>query len=143
MKVGVIIGRFQCHKLTDGHKELINYVISKSDKVLIFIGVSPLKPDIKNPLPFEMRKQMISEYTILTQDDDYDAWYNSSNDVEIRIIPIIDVFDVPKWSKILDEEIEKRTEISDEVLAVSINENKSLAAGGNEIALGLSLKRAN
>ena len=100
MKVGVIIGRFQCHKLTDGHKELINYVISKSDKVLIFIGVSPLKPDIKNPLPFEMRKQMISEYTILTQDDDYDAWYNSSNDVEIRIIPIIDVFDVPKWSKI-------------------------------------------
>ncbi len=34
-------------------------------------------------------------------------------------------------------------EISDEVLAVSINENKSLPAGGNEIALGLSLKRAN
>ena len=34
-------------------------------------------------------------------------------------------------------------EISDEVLAVSIIENKSLPAGSNEIALGLSLKRAN
>jgi isoleucyl-tRNA synthetase len=34
-------------------------------------------------------------------------------------------------------------EISDEVLAVSMSENKELAQGNNEIALGLALKRAN
>jgi len=34
-------------------------------------------------------------------------------------------------------------EISDEVLAVSMSENKALAQGNNEIALGLALKRAN
>jgi isoleucyl-tRNA synthetase len=34
-------------------------------------------------------------------------------------------------------------EISDEVLAVSMSENKALPQGGNEIAVGLALKRAN
>jgi isoleucyl-tRNA synthetase len=34
-------------------------------------------------------------------------------------------------------------EISDEVLAVSMSENKALPQGSNEIAVGLALKRAN
>ncbi len=106
MKTGVIIGRFQCHKLTDGHKELINYVISKSDKVLIFIGVSPLKPDIKNPLPFEMRKSMVSGFVP----------YRMLEQELIRIIPIVDVFNIPRWSRILDYKIYQEITIDDEVI---------------------------
>ena len=47
MKTGIIVGRFQSPRLTHGHKDLIRKVISQCDKLIIFVGVYPLKPNFK------------------------------------------------------------------------------------------------
>ena len=58
---GVIVARFQTHKLHEAHVDLIRTVCEKHDKVIIFLGLSPLKTTQNNPLDFESRKQMILE----------------------------------------------------------------------------------
>lgn len=57
--VGCVVGRFQTHELTEGHIELLKQVTSQHDKVIVLLGLSPLKVTIRNPLDFEARKQMI------------------------------------------------------------------------------------
>jgi bifunctional NMN adenylyltransferase/nudix hydrolase len=59
--VGVIIGRFQIHKLHSEHQKLIEHVTSRHDKVIIFLGVAPAASTRKNPLDFLSRKVMIEE----------------------------------------------------------------------------------
>lgn len=60
-EVGIIIGRFQVPKLHEAHIDLIQSVINKHPKVVIFLGLSPCKTTHNNPLDFEARKQMILE----------------------------------------------------------------------------------
>lgn len=86
--VGVIIGRFQIHELHKAHKALIEAVRSRHDKVIIFLGLSPLKVTDRNPLDFEARKQMILEQY-----------------PEINVLYIKDVNNDEIWSKRLDEMI--------------------------------------
>src|SRR5579859_5244904 len=57
--VGVIVGRFQVHELHDAHKTLINEVLERHDKVIVFLGLSPLMNTQENPLDFQARKQML------------------------------------------------------------------------------------
>lgn len=57
--VGVIVGRFQVDNLHEGHVDLIQKVIDSHSKVIIFLGLSPCKCTVNNPLDFEARKQMI------------------------------------------------------------------------------------
>lgn len=57
--VGVLVGRFQVHELHTGHRELLDHVCSLHDKVIIFLGLSPLDVSTNNPLDFEARKQML------------------------------------------------------------------------------------
>ena len=57
--VGVIVGRFQVPELHPGHIDLIQTVCDAHDKVVIFLGLSPLMVTRENPLDFESRKQMI------------------------------------------------------------------------------------
>lgn len=65
--VGVIIGRFQVHELHEAHLDLIRHVCEQHDKVLILLGVSPLRLSTHNPLDFEARKQMIlAEFPTIT-----------------------------------------------------------------------------
>jgi bifunctional NMN adenylyltransferase/nudix hydrolase len=59
--VGVIIGRFQVHELHDAHRDLIEYVCSKHEKVIVFLGISPLMNSATNPLDFQARQKMIQE----------------------------------------------------------------------------------
>ena len=109
MKIGVIVGRFQAQRLTDGHKALITQVKSENDKVIIFVGVYPRKPDFKNPLPFKMRKQMIGEFiTSLT------PWGETPKPFEI--IPFLDVFNLPLWNENLTKKIEQITSLNDSVM---------------------------
>lgn len=89
--VGVIVARFQTHELTPGHIDLIDSVKARHDRVIIFLGLSPLRNTIENPLDYRCRKAMISE-----------------------IYPDIDIFyidDVPGddslWSRNLDAQILK------------------------------------
>lgn len=55
---GVVIGRFQLPELHDGHKALINHVISQNDVTCVLVGVS-LEQSLKNILPYAAIAQMI------------------------------------------------------------------------------------
>jgi bifunctional NMN adenylyltransferase/nudix hydrolase len=90
--VGVIVGRFQVPELTEAHRTLIEMVISRHEKVIIFLGVSGITPvpsTKRNPLDFEMRKQMIE------------------NIFQTRVIVshVRDMKSDEEWSKQLDEKI--------------------------------------
>jgi bifunctional NMN adenylyltransferase/nudix hydrolase len=88
--IGVIIGRFQIHELHDSHEELINYVVERHKKVIIFLGVSPVLGTKRNPLDFPSRKRMIEE---------------AYGDVITAVIPIRDVNNDYVWSKNVDSKI--------------------------------------
>lgn len=59
--IGVIIARFQSPYLHEGHKDLINSVSNNHDKVIIVLGVSPVRGSRKNPLDFHTREKMIKK----------------------------------------------------------------------------------
>lgn len=86
--VGVIVGRFQVPELHKGHTELIESVCLKHQRVLIFLGISPLKSTFNNPLDFEARKQMLLEKF-----------------PDVNVLYIKDNFSDIEWSKKLDEQI--------------------------------------
>lgn len=88
-EVGVIVGRFQTHKLHESHIDLIQTVIDRHDKVLIFLGLSPIKATWNNPLDFESRRVMIAEkfskVTILyVKDQESDALWSKKLDTMIK-----------------------------------------------------------
>ena len=61
---GIIVGRFQVHKLTEAHFKLIQMVLERHAKVIIFLGISGISPvpsTKRNPLDFELRKQMLEK----------------------------------------------------------------------------------
>ena len=57
--VGVIIGRFQLPALHEAHTDLIRTVIQTHPRVLILLGISPVRGSITDPLDFQTRKQML------------------------------------------------------------------------------------
>jgi len=59
--IGVIIGRFQVHELHEAHREMVQEVIDRHSKVLLFLGVSPTLATKRNPLDFLSRKIMFEE----------------------------------------------------------------------------------
>lgn len=59
--VGVIVGRFQSPYLHEAHLELIDTVCEAHPKVIIFLGLSPLRGTQENPLDYQAREQMIRE----------------------------------------------------------------------------------
>lgn len=86
--VGILIGRFQVHELHEAHRDLIDTVLDKHDRVIIFIGLSPLKNTVNNPLDFNTRKRMIQETY-----PDIEVYYVKDNPSD------------EAWSKALDREI--------------------------------------
>lgn len=85
-QIGVIVGRFQVHKLHAAHKALIDGVQAKHKKVLIFLGVSPTTPSRRNPLDFKAREIMIR--------DSYP---------DVTVLPISDTKLDEVWSDDLDK----------------------------------------
>jgi bifunctional NMN adenylyltransferase/nudix hydrolase len=85
--VGVLVGRFQVPELHDAHRDLINTVLRKHDKVIIILGSSPLWATKTNPLDFQARRQMIRE---------------TFPDADIEVLYIKDVHNDDMWSKQLD-----------------------------------------
>lgn len=57
--IGVIIARFQTPFLHPGHRALIESVKSKHKRVIIVLGVSPVRGSKRNPLDFHTRERMI------------------------------------------------------------------------------------
>jgi bifunctional NMN adenylyltransferase/nudix hydrolase len=88
--IGVIIGRFQINRLHDAHRALIDSVLEKHSKVILFLGVAKSLGTRKNPLDFASRKVMI--------DEEY-------SDKLSVILPLMDMKDDLLWSKQVDEKI--------------------------------------
>jgi bifunctional NMN adenylyltransferase/nudix hydrolase len=85
MKTGVIIARFQTPYLHEGHRQLIAQVKQNHAKLIILLGVSPIKGSRKNPYDYYTREKMIKK--------DYP---------EIVVLPISDNPSDKIWSDNLD-----------------------------------------
>lgn len=83
---GVIIARFQTPSLHEGHLELIRQVKQKHNRLIIVLGVSPVKGSRKNPLDYYTRERMIKQLF-----------------PEVIILPLSDQADDKVWSQKLDE----------------------------------------
>ena len=89
---GVIIGRFQTPELHSEHIKLINYVLDKHEKVILFLGISPTLANKKHPMDFITRKYMIEEQFKFSQ---------------LTIMPLSDNKSDEIWSKQLDSKIKE------------------------------------
>jgi bifunctional NMN adenylyltransferase/nudix hydrolase len=87
-QIGVIVARFQVHKLHEGQVKLIDTVCSNHKKVIIFLGVPIVSNTKSNPLDFATRKAMIQEQY-----------------PNIIVLPHKDNRSDIKWSQNLDTEI--------------------------------------
>ena len=103
---GVLVGRFQVDELHVGHKFLVQSVVDKHEKVIIFLGLSPLKVTRNNPLDFNARKKMIEK--------DFP---------DVTILYIKDTNDDKLWSKSLDEQISDHVNPTGEVLLYGSRES--------------------
>lgn len=87
--VGVIIGRFQVPDLHEGHRGLIDWVVGRHKKVLMFICSTPgVLVTRKNPLDFHTRKMMMQECY-----------------PDAIILPLHDMPSDHDWSRVVDEKI--------------------------------------
>lgn len=87
-EIGVIVARFQVHKLHPSQRRLIDLVCENHKKVILFLGVSVIPNTERNPLDFATRKVMIQ--------NDYP---------NIVILPIQDCRSNKTWSFNLDNQI--------------------------------------
>jgi hypothetical protein len=86
--IGVIVCRMQVPYLTDSHHSVVNTVLNRHERIIMFLGTTNKPVDFKNPYPFEFRKQMIEK---------------EFPDVKhLTIIPLPDNEDNALWVKILD-----------------------------------------
>ena len=89
---GVIIGRFQTPDLHSEHIKLIQYVLDRHEKVILFLGVSPTLANKKHPMDFITRKYMIEEQFGVSK---------------LTIMPLSDNKSDEVWSKQLDSKIKE------------------------------------
>jgi len=87
-QVGVIMARFQAHKLHEGQIGVLDEVYGNHKKVIIFLGVTTIGTSRSNPLDFATRKAMVQQ--------------RYPNAV---ILPQLDNRSDEEWSKSLDEQI--------------------------------------
>ena len=88
--VGIIVARFQSPLLHEGHREIIDTVCKNHPRVIVFLGLSPLRCTVNNPYDYSIRKAMLEETY-----------------PEIEVLYIDDVNDDELWSKNLDRMIAK------------------------------------
>ncbi len=90
-EIGVIIGRFQIDQLHKGHLALIEYVLSKHKKVIIFLGVSSSgQPTKRYPMGFATREKMLKQFF-----------------PSVVVTPVKDMNDDTRWSEQLDYKIKE------------------------------------
>lgn len=82
----VIIARFQAPFLHDGHRHLIEQIKSKHHKVVVVLGISPVKGSRRNPYDFYTRERLLKK-----------AY------PELVILPLADHPSDAIWSSNLDE----------------------------------------
>lgn len=91
-KTAVIIGRFQVPELHYGHKEFLDYVLDRHQRMIIFLGVPMVHGTRRDPLDFQSRKLMVEEYIGNRMD-------------RVTILPLKDKGSDELWSEQIDEKI--------------------------------------
>lgn len=91
--VGVIIGRFQVPHLHEGHIGILSHVVSKHERVVVFVGVAHHLSK-RNPLPFPVVRQMVAE--LLTQ-------YDNRSGARFMVLPLFDRPSNEEWSDQIDD----------------------------------------
>lgn len=87
MKItGVIIARFQTPYLHEGHQYLVNEIRAKHNRVIVVLGVSPVKGSRRNPFDFYTREKLLKQYA-----------------PELLVLPLGDHPDDGVWSERLDQ----------------------------------------
>jgi len=99
--IGVIVGRFQIHNLHLGHREIFDEVISRHNKVIVFLGCSSAIGAPENAMDFTTRKIMVEELY---------------GDKISSILPLYDKKLDEVWSKIIDNKIREVFPIGSVVL---------------------------
>lgn len=88
--VGVIVGRFQVPELHEGHRDVLDYVVERHDKVILFLGVpGHQQATMENPLDSQAREQMIrEEYPEIIvryiKDEQSDEYWSKKLDGQIK-----------------------------------------------------------
>jgi bifunctional NMN adenylyltransferase/nudix hydrolase len=82
---GVIIARFQTPYLHEGHKYLLNEIQQKHNRIVVVLGVSPVKGSRRNPFDFYTREKLLKQYM-----------------PELVVLPLADHPSDISWSKQLD-----------------------------------------
>ena len=93
---GIVVGRFQTARLTPGHVHLVNTALLQNDEVILFIGCSPLKNSVKQPLDYTWRNAMF-----LSDERLFRAGR------KLIILPIYDKGDDEVWSAQLHKAIDE------------------------------------
>ena len=96
--IAVVVGRFQVPEPHPGHRHLLDTASGEHDELLIILGSSST-PSPRNPLPFEIRKEMLLGY------------YPTAT-----VLEIVDLHDDEKWSHQLDAIIAGHCAENDAVL---------------------------
>src|SRR5262245_53117750 len=86
----VIIARFQTPYLHEGHRYLLDTIRQKYNKVVVVLGVSPVKGTKRNPFDFYSREKMLKQFA-----------------PEITILPLADHPSDKVWSETLDNLLQK------------------------------------
>ena len=89
-EVGVVVARFQSPYLHDGHIDVLTQVLNNHPRVIVFLGIAPLKFTKKNPFDFAIRRAMVEERF-----------------PDVEVYGIDDVGDDAAWSRDLDNGIKK------------------------------------
>ncbi|MGN6420909.1 MAG: NUDIX hydrolase [Pseudobacter sp.] len=82
---GVIIARFQTPYLHEGHIYLLNEIKAKHNKVVVVLGVSPVKGSRRNPFDFYTREKLLKQFA-----------------PELVVLPLSDHPSDAVWSQQLD-----------------------------------------
>lgn len=88
-QVGVIVGRFQVNDLHPGHIELLDWVKSNHDTMIVLLGCSPVISR-NNPLSYNVRRLMIQK-----------------SYPDAIILPVNDTRDDESWSQSVDTTIRR------------------------------------
>lgn len=83
---GVIVARFQTPFLHEGHKSLITHVLDRHNRVVVILGVAPIKGSKRNPYDFFTREKLIK-----------------SAFSDVVVLPIQDHPEDKAWSTQLDQ----------------------------------------
>ncbi|WP_315819127.1 hypothetical protein [Paraflavitalea speifideaquila] len=82
---GVIIARFQTPYLHEGHQYLLNEIRPQHNKIIVVLGVSPVKGSKRNPFDFYTRERLLKQFA-----------------PDLLILPLSDHPDDGVWSENLD-----------------------------------------